>query len=157
MGLDMYLYREQYVSGYKFNDESDTRAYDLILEAIGLDRFDTSPHATVSICVAYWRKANAIHKWFCDLDGGRDECQRIPVNVEQLRQLRYLCDSVLLQPAIAQDVLPPQSGFFFGSNEIDEWYMDDMKHTITQIDNALKDIPIDASPWDYSFIYQASW
>ena len=157
MGLDMFLYRQQYVSGYKFSDESDTRAYDLILEVTGLERCDQAPHATVSVCVAYWRKANAIHKWFCDLDGGRDECQKILVSVEQLGTLRALVHTVLLHPALASNILPPQSGFFFGSNEIDEWYMDDMKHTITQIDNALKDIPIDASDWNYSFIYQASW
>jgi len=156
MGLDMYLYREQYFNGYDFNG-NDSSVYRDILTVSGIKGCAESPHVTVRACVAYWRKANAIHKWFCDLDGGRDECQKIFVTVSQLRELRNLCDSVLLQPAIAQDVLPPQSGFFFGSNEIDEWYMDDMKHTITQIDNALKDIPIDASDWNYSFIYQASW
>jgi hypothetical protein len=162
MGLDMYLYRHQYVGGYEYlrkdeNNQAEVKLFDGMVNLLGITPAAHSPHMTAEVCVAYWRKANAIHKWFCDLDGGKDECQKIPVSVEQLRELRNLCDSVLLQPAIAQDVLPPQSGFFFGSNEIDDWYMDDMKHTITQIDNALKDIPLDASPWDYSFIYQASW
>lgn len=156
MGLDMYLYREQYFSGYS-NRLNDASVYRAIMDAAGMVGCDDAPGVTVTACVAYWRKANSIHKWFCALDGGRDECQRIDVSVSHLRELRNLCDSVLLQPAIAQDILPPQSGFFFGSYEIDEWYMQDMRNTITQIDNVLADIPIDADDWEYRFIYQASW
>lgn len=156
MGLDMFLYREQYFSGYS-NRLNDASVYRAIMDAAGMVGCDDAPGVTVTACVAYWRKANAIHAWFCALDGGRDECQRIDVSVSRLRELRNLCDSVLLQPAIAQDILPPQSGFFFGSYEIDEWYMQDMRNTITQIDNVLADIPIDADDWEYRFIYQASW
>jgi hypothetical protein len=156
MGLDMYLYREQYVSGYTYRGQ-DTSAYNKILEATGLESCEDSPHATVSVCVAYWRKANAVHKFFCDLDGGKDECQRIPVSIEQLIELRDMCKSIVLEPAIAEDVLPPQSGFFFGSYEIDDWYMQDMKNTVKVLDKILSDIPADANPWDYSFYYQASW
>ena len=156
MGLDMYLYREQYFSGYGYNG-NEPSIYHAIMDAAGMVGCEDVPSVTVTACVAYWRKANAIHAWFCALDGGRDECQKIPVSIEQLRELRNLCDSVLLQPAIAQDILPPQVGFFFGSYEIDEWYMQDMRNTITQIDNVLKDIPIDADDWEYRFIYQASW
>jgi hypothetical protein len=115
------------------------------------------PGVTVKTCVAYWRKANSIHKWFCDLDGGRDECQPIDVRVSDLRKLRDLANVVLFQPANAASVLPTQSGFFFGPTEYDEWYMDDMRNTVTQLDEVLADIPIDASDWDYRFIYQASW
>jgi len=162
VGLDMYLYRHQYVSGYEYQrrdekNQAEVNLFDNLINVLGFTPAAHSPHMTFDVCVAYWRKANAVHAWFCALDGGRDECQKIPVSVEQLRELRNLCDSVLLQPAMAQDILPPQAGFFFGSYEIDEWYMEDMRNTITQIDNVLKDIPIDASPWDYQFTYQASW
>jgi hypothetical protein len=156
MGLDMYLYREQYFSGYDYNG-NDPSVYRDILTVSGLKGCEQSPSVLVKSCVAYWRKANSIHKWFCDLDGGRDECQPIDVRVSQLRELRALADTVLLQPAIARDLLPTQSGFFFGPTEYDEWYMEDMKNTVTQLDEALADIPIDASDWDYRFIYQASW
>ena len=156
MGLDMYLYREQYVSGYEF-DGNDTSKYRAIMDAVGIKGCDSAPHLTVTICVAYWRKANAIHKWFCDLDGGKDECQRIEVSIDRLRELRALADTVLLKPAIAQDVLPTQSGFFFGSTGYDEWYMEDMRNTVTQLDAVLADIPEDANEWYNRFIYQASW
>ena len=162
MGLDMYLYRQQYVSGYEHQrkvekNQARVNLFDSLVSLLGVTPSADSPHMTFDVCVAYWRKANAIHKWFCELDGGLDECQKIAVSVEKLRELRNLCDLVLLQPAIAEDVLPPQAGFFFGSDEVDEWYMQDMKNTVTMLDEILKDIPLDANPWDYSFTYQASW
>ena len=42
----------------------------------------------VSDGVAYWRKANAIHKWFVDNCGdGIDECQTMEVSKEKLEEL----------------------------------------------------------------------
>jgi len=153
MGLDMYLYRREYISGWDWNDNpKEMKMYSDILEYTGAKRCAGSPHAQVEICVAYWRKANAVHKWFCDLDGGRDECQSIYVTKGNLIELRDLAKSVIKQPAMAGDVLPTQQGFFFGSYDYDEWYMEDMKLTIEQIDNVL------ASSGEYSdFIYRASW
>jgi hypothetical protein len=49
-------------------------------------------------------------------------------------------------------VLPTAKGFFFGSYDYDEWYMEDMKLTIEQIDKVL------ATSGEWSdFIYRASW
>ena len=156
MGLDMYLYREQYFSGYHYNG-NDPIVYRDILDAAGMKGCEGTPSVIVKACVAYWRKANAIHKWFCNLDGGRDECQPIDVSISQLRELRNLADAVLLQPAAASSILPTQAGFFFGPTDYDEWYMEDMRNTVTQLDMILADIPADADEWDYRFIYQASW
>lgn len=46
--------------------------------------------------VAYWRKANAIHKWFVDnVQDGIDECQESPVTREQLNELLAVCHEVI--------------------------------------------------------------
>ena len=155
MGLDMYLYRREYLSNYSFGDnEKERAAFQSIVEAIGIEPTKESPHIHVEVCVAYWRKANSIHKWFCDLDGGRDECQSIYVNRENLVTLRDLCASVISQPALAASVLPTQPGFFFGSYDYDEWYMEDMKLTVEQLDKILEATP--EGGWT-DFIYRASW
>ncbi len=152
MGLDMYLYKREYVSGWNYKEDMDTSLYDLILEKTGLPRCEASPHAYVDVTVAYWRKANSVHRWFCLLDGGRDECQPIRVTVDDLKALRDACEAVLLTPANAESVLPTKSGFFFGSYDYDEWYLADLKDTISQIDSCLAG----AEEWD-EFTYQASW
>jgi hypothetical protein len=85
--------------------------------------------------MAYWRKANQVHGWFVDnIQNGVDECQYAEVNLEQLAGLKTTCERLLNEPDLAETNLPPRSGFFFGSYEVDEWYMNDLKETIEQIE-----------------------
>jgi len=53
-------------------------------------------------------------------------------------------------PEKAEELLPVTDGFFFGSQEYDEWYFNDIQETIEIIDWALK------RDFDY-FAYQSSW
>jgi hypothetical protein len=156
MGLDMYLYRRQYVSGHSWNTDIDKDfTYKSLVNVLAIEPCKESPHMNIEVCVAYWRKANAIHKWFCDLDGGKDECQNIYVTRENLVELRDLCNSVLFEPALASSTLPTQRGFFFGSYDYDDWYMEDMRNTVDQLDKILESTPSDDFAFD--FIYRASW
>ena len=73
--------------------------------------------------VAYWRKANAIHKWFVDnVQSGKDDCDSYEVSREQLVKLLGDCEQVKAHNELAEELLPTQSGFFFGSIEYDKWY-----------------------------------
>jgi len=98
MGLDMYLTANQYVSGYDFQlDETKAKYRDLVnlFDAQSVASKDT-PSATVTITVGYWRKANAIHKWFVDnVQDGVDDCRDYYVSREQLLDLRETCQAVL--------------------------------------------------------------
>lgn len=130
MGLDMYLY------GKKDN-------YNLIDYNIG--------KVGIQVELGYWRKANAIHQWFVDnIQGGVDNCAIYPVSKEQLEELKSLCEEVINKPEIADEKLPTQSGFFFGSTEYDEFYFNDLQDTIEIIDKCL------ALNYDY-FEYCSSW
>lgn len=83
----------------------------------------------------YWRKANAIHNWFVmNVQGGEDDCQRHYVTKRQLGQLYVDCNLVLENPHMAPDILPTQSGFFFGSEEYDDYYFQSLKETVQEID-----------------------
>jgi hypothetical protein len=160
----MYLSARKYVSRYDYSgsyegwppptaDEFATLTYSA---PDGLTKFGESGGIEVSYPIAYWRKANAIHGWFVNkCAGGVDECQPIYVSREKLVVLRDLCRQSVEQPAMAGDILPPTPGFFFGTYEVDEWYIQDMKYTIKMIDHILDIIPEDN--WDWSFIYHASW
>lgn len=154
MGLDMYLYAEKYVSNYSFNNSDEKAVYTTVVDAAGLGNLaeSESPHFYVKIAAGYWRKANAIHGWFVDnvCDGG-DDCGYHYVPREQLYELRDACREVLANPENAADMLPPRDGFFFGSNEIDQWYVDGLKRTIEIIDK------IEKFGDDVAFYYHASW
>lgn len=167
MGLDMYLKYRKNFSGYEFSgDESKAEDYKKIITEAGVSDVADAEHpfASVEVTAIYWRKANMIHSWFVDtLADGRDECQEIYVPREKLKELRDLCFDALSVPAgmtltqHAETVLPTSSGFFFGSTDYDEWYVQDLKHTMDSIDNLLAALPEDGEGWDWSLYYQASW
>jgi len=58
---------------------------------------------------------------------------------------------VVTNPEDVNEILPPQSGFFFGSTDINEYYLNDMKETIDIIDRCLK------LPKDWNIYYHSSW
>lgn len=184
MGLDMYLEQDVYIGGHwdfkkptgglkiQFhNDEGE------VTETVEIP---ASEIQSVTKPVGYWRKANAIHKWFVDnVQGGRDECQRTYVTREKLAELRDLCQKVVDTAKMAsgqvqnglgyengkivpimedgdyvvnaeeiEALLPTQRGFFFGSTDYDQYFMEDIKRTIKIIDEL---------PEDGDLYYHASW
>lgn len=109
---------------------------------------------TVTVEAAYWRKANHIHRWFVDnVQDGEEECRPHYVSHEKLMELRSTCVEVLNNREKASELLPTQSGFFFGSTDYDEWYFDDLHETVKQIDKVLEVFP--ENQWDFE--YRASW
>ena len=88
--------------------------------------------------VGYWRKANAIHRWFVEnVQGGVDDCGEYKVTKEQLIQLHNTCNDILNDPNLAEQLLPTQSGFFFGNTAYDDWYFNDIEETKRIIDEIL--------------------
>ena len=104
--------------------------------------------------VAYWRKANAIHGWIIDNAGVVDDCTPIHISKNTLIQLRDDCKKVVEEgdEDTAMELLPPSSGFFFGSSELDEWYWENVKETVTKLTEI-----IDNTVDDQEFEYHASW
>lgn len=98
MGLDMYLEAEKYVSGYDFRGEEAVAEFDELVGAFDVKRFiaEDSPHGRVGFTVGYWRKANAVHKWFVEnVQGGKDDCNPYYVERSQLEALRAACQKVI--------------------------------------------------------------
>ena len=108
----------------------------------------------VVIEAAYWRKANQIHSWFVDnVQNGNDDCEFHAVTKKQLLKLGDTVQQVLSNPEKAMELLPPQSGFFFGSTEVDEYYWGDIEYTIKLLESVLNDEKLK----EYDFEYYSSW
>lgn len=91
--------------------------------------------------VGYWRKANQIHKWFVDnVQDGVDNCATYPVTYEQLQELLSLVNEVLKNHKLAAELLPTETGFFFGSDEYGEWYFTDLEETKRIIEATFNDV-----------------
>ena len=120
---------------------------------MGLDMY-LSRRPKNSEDVGYWRKANAIHKWFVDnVQDGVDNCAEYVVYKSQLELLRDTCKRVLEDHSLAEELLPTESGFFFGSTEYNKWYFDDLETTVDIIDKVLAETDF----YNYDITYQSSW
>ena len=109
MGLDMYL----------FESEKKNATFDDWEESEEL---------------IYWRKANAIHRWFVvNVQDYKDDCEIYPVSKEKLEKLLYTCKEVLNDYTKARELLPTQEGFFFGSTLYDDDYFDDIIFTMNNL------------------------
>ena len=147
MGLDMYLTAERYLWSH---DENDMQIGENIGQLVGLPT--DSKVKTITVEAGYWRKSNQIHNWFVqNVQSGKDECQETYVSREQLKELREVCQKVLNNNELAEQLLPTASGFFFGATEYDQRYFNDLEETIKIIDNALK------MPDQWDFNYRSSW
>ena len=154
MGLDMYLTKETYI-GAEFKHRQIEGTIFITKEGAKVPiNFNQISEITES--VASWRKANAIHKWFVDnVQNGDDDCGKHHVTVDQLRQLVKVCKEVLKDHSKARELLPPQSGPYFGSIEVDEWYFEDLKSTVEQLTPIIKECSPDN--FDVTLYYQSSW
>lgn len=154
MGLDSTLYAKSYHSSLRPDEK---KIADKIIKAVNAKAVMHENNADyyfvcVTVPVAYWRKCNHIHKFFCDLDNGRDECQTIFVKHSDIKELVDRCKRVIEDPQLGPTLLPRQPGFFFGPLEYDDDYIDTLNYTLTMIDSLVEKA---ANEWEFE--YRASW
>lgn len=170
MGLDMYLKKHRYFSSLHRVEEDGRPKYKRfksgtvtitrtteddkeIKEVFPIENPDES--LSLEMTVLYWRKANAIHKWFVDnIQDGEDNCDEYSVDVTQLEELLKLCKKVKDNPKDAPELLPTCDGFFFGETEYDKSYMDDIEYTIKSLERVIKENEDSVDSW---FTYRSSW
>ena len=188
MGLDMYLIRKKYV-GAKYDWRKVTGKVEIEIDGKKLPiEFNRIEYITEDAC--YWRKANAIHKWFVDnVQDGNDDCGTYWVSRVQLQELLDKCKQVKEKAIIKKgkikngqklengkwvdimedgeyienadeinDILPTTDGFFFGSTDYDEYYIQDIDYTIERLEQILKEEKeLDELKLSSEFEYHSSW
>jgi len=164
MGLDMYLFlrKREYHSGSAWRPEAEKKLakYPKELEAFE-EEIKQVNFPSVSIDtdyqIGYWRKANAIHEWFVqNCADGVDECQDTYVSIEKAQELLNTCNKVLADHSLAESALPTQEGFFFGSQEYDNWYYEDVAYTKDLLEKILNFLKTTEGKC-YRIVYCASW
>jgi hypothetical protein len=154
MGLDMYLYRKTYVKQWSHIPTEKQWSVSVRRGGKKSKLINSKKIAYVTESLHDWRKFNALHKWFVDnCQGGMDECQETYVGEERLKELLDILKRVDANHSLAAELLPTESGFFFGGTAYDEWYFNDVKDTIKVISGVLKETDFYCS----NIIYQSSW
>jgi hypothetical protein len=62
----------------------------------------------------------------------------------------------IVDPSVAKDILPTTAGFFFGSTDYDEYYMEDILDTIKILEPELK-MEYENGFYQPEYYYRASW
>jgi hypothetical protein len=148
MGLDMYLTKRVYV-GAEYEHRNVKGTIDI---NIGDEKLPVNFNKVSEIIerAGYWRKANHIHAWFVEnIQDGEDDCGDYYVSEEKMKELLGVVNQVLANHDLAEELLPTQSGFFFGGNSYDEYYFLDLEYTKEILEGALKS--------SGEFYYHSSW
>lgn len=185
MGLDMYLSASRYIGGWNHTPPVEKDLFTKLTLLLNTTPTTDSPSFTVSATVGYWRKANAIHKWFvAHVQDGTDDCKEYDVSRDQLTTLRDLCLQVLntaqledapiangtqysggtttqltrpgqriTNPDAIAALLPTTPGFFFGKEDYDSDYLDDIRHTHDLLTSLLDNPNLQG----WYFTYRSSW
>ena len=151
MGLDMYLEKRTDVRHWSF--QKDEEQFEVVIKKGGVTYPSIKSDRITNITeeLGYWRKANQIHRWFVEnVQNGVDNCGEYFVSKADLQSLLDVCLAVKLDHSQAEELLPAASGFFFGNTDYDEWYYNDIDHTIVILKEALTDD-------NASYYYSSSW
>lgn len=137
MGLDMYL------ELIKDNEPKTAKEY--------YDKYDAAYESGVDFKeqVARWHNANAIHNWFCNhCECLEDQVLYKVTREDVLRLVGTICrvlaasevipeTNTIRDPSLAQELLPTYKGYFFGSTDYDNRYIDQLEFSIEELGKAL--------------------
>ena len=84
---------------------------------------------------AYFRKVNFIYKYF-QFKLVDEQCF---IEKEDLLDIIERCEQVLADDTKAEELLPTQCGFFFGSTDYDDYYFDNVADCKKQMEHLLED------------------
>lgn len=143
MGLDMYLhkvYKEEVAYWRKANAIHDW--FDRLYQE------QTGSEEELGDCQTMYVSKEDLQKLKEDcqkvLNSSKLVYKEVPVRNYDFDKKEYVTTSkmkkVLDDTSVAEKVLPTRSGFFFGDTDYDEYYVDDLKETIEQIDKILEEV-----------------
>lgn len=133
MGLDMYLHRDVFISTIGGDKIVIKGSDNKIKKKIKIHR--NTPGVHIREPIAYWRKANAIHRYLLGCIGKVDDGSEARLYGWHIKKLKEICQEVLDNHDLAKEKLPTQEGFFFGSTEYDDYYFEQLQKTIEMIDD----------------------
>ena len=140
---------------HPFKEEDKDKTQKEIKKLFGLKGLNVGKFESVSFEFMYWRKANAIHKFFVDnVQSGEDNCNEYYVDTDILRELLNIINKILIDKSKAKELLPCQGGFFFGGVEYDDYYFETLKDTKNRLEYLFDNLDKFKRVW---FDYRSSW
>ena len=156
MGLDMYLFKTKRTN-HSLDELKVLDRHNLSEDNEDIKDFlplyeSESGYLSIFKEISYWRKFNALHGWFViNVQIGIDDCGLYEVTKDHIIDLLNTLFTVL-EEKDPTDFMPA-IGFFFGSNEVDEYYWERVENTRDKMYRLLNDFD-----WENErLFYCSSW
>jgi hypothetical protein len=159
MGLDMFLFKVK--KGQSYKNSKEEIAYWRKANAVHAWFDNYCANGEMQDCEMVPVSKCDLHKLKNDckivLDNSNLTFKTIQVEEYDSDKGKYVKVSkmarVIDDPSLAEELIPTQSGFFFGSTLYDSYYLENLRDTIKQITNVLESVDFDK----YDVYYLASW
>jgi len=141
MGLDMYLYKRNYVQ--KWEHQTPEKTFDVSVKRGGIRYPNIKPERIVYVIekVGQWRKFFPLNEWFFDNCGDGGDSRELNVDREKLIEVLGL---------LKEQVRNPDKYILNGMNE-NKWHYEQAEETIQLLEDILSEDDSD------DFYYYASW
>lgn len=186
MGLDMYLTKKTSVKNWSFNKDYNFKVSALNNGVAIPHIKTASISWIKEDFMYWRKANQIHEWFVMNVQEGEDDCREYKVTWEQLKELKDTCKKVVesleksgvktvkvesggangvttysdkkvfKDTKTADELLPTQSGFFFGSDLYDEWYLEQLEETIKVIEEAEKHEKL-FNDLFVTFHYQSSW
>lgn len=90
-----------------------------------------------------FRKHNYLFRWVGRLVGEIENCEEYELDKTDIENLLADVRAVNADPTRADELLPTQEGFFFGSTQYDEWYFDKIEYAERELSKMVADMEDD--------------
>ena len=116
----------------------------------------------VDDCKEYWVTKGQLQELYDACVLVRDNSKMVETKIENgyslnedgSKNINFIDGKKIEDPSVAEYLLPSQSGFFFGSTDYDQFYMEDIENTIKMLEPELKTEYGSDEP---EYYYRASW
>jgi hypothetical protein len=145
--LDELGYKEVFKEWDNPNEHDTYGYYEEVYEAVPVNEWINQmdkiieTHYAPSVC--YFRKVNLLFAYF-ENKGTLIEQYFAFMDKNTCLDIIDRCEKVLKNPELASELLPTQSGFFFGSTDYNEYYFKDVADVLKQLTE--KALPIYDEP-----------
>lgn len=114
-----------------------------VVKYVSAARNDTSE-------VMYFRK----HNWLLPFFGYGENCSNKVISKDDVEQFISVAEKVLEKKDVetAEELLPTESGFFFGNDAYNEWYFKDVEEDLEEFRNCFANMD-----WDNDVLLMNCW
>lgn len=152
MVLDIYLIQKYYI-GANYEHRKITGSIDLSERGKKLS-IDFKKVRYIDCEVIHMESALMIHDWFVEqIQDGEDDCKQYYVDREKIKELLDICNRVIENRDLADELLPTRKAFYYENGRYNEAYFYDLERFV----GMLNELDLEGEDLSFEYYYESAW